>query len=448
LVIKHINKVYLIIVAALIILLALSWIKKDDLPFNKEEHLSYSSNNSEIKWVIKPEGYYRYFHAVPLFVNSEIVVGSYSKSIFFINGKTGEVTRTFDLPKKEKGFVGCNNLMAFDIDRDGNKEILFGTEGPPISVYCIDFNTLEVIWETQLEGNLIAGGINAINNQGIINIVVGTRKSMSNNIDGKLYKLDGAGKIIFEIDNQDICSNTPNIQDINNDGKYEIIHGNHIYQNADHGGAIIARELEDGDVIFATQTKGNTGSNTIKTFDFEQDGDIEMVGVSCAIEGAPGTPTSVFIVNNKGTILRQIEGYNTNPVIANSSGMNYVMVSNSITNKLGIYDYDKDKVIHIINNVHLVRGCNAIDIDNDGKMEIVTVNKDKVVVINIETGKILEVFSLGNRYEITVNITGLSLVDSDNDGKIEIVCVSSMGHIFAFDTNAISTIGKEKFYNY
>lgn len=445
----------------LITVSSLAFGSKSKYGLQKELHFELRSNTPyALKWALRPGGLrYEYFFGPPLFIDGEVIVGSYSKAVYFIDGLSGRPARVFNLPESEKGVVGGHNLMAFDVDGDGQKEILFGTEIPPISLYCLNLDRdLTVRWVLPLKGAFICGGLNAVRlDSGKRWIVAGTRRHCTETgdciRDGTLYLIDGNGKIRYEIGNQDICSNRPTISDINNDGRMEIVYGNHKHQGAEYGGHVIVRNLDDGKLLFATDLKDNTGSNQIAAIDLTGDSKKELIAIAdhYSEKVSPAYTGTAFLKSN-GDIFWQVDGYNTD-VIPASNGKDVLIVGSSSRGKrrLVVLNPKKREIVYQTNNVWLVRGSQALDIDYDGHCEVLATDGANINIVDLATGKIettLRIPSELSRKNIEFGgITAMSVADCDNDSFLEIICVTTKGFVLCFDTPGKCSKGLEFLHN-
>ncbi len=298
---------------------------------------------------------------------------------------TSEVERMFT--DAQTGSSIATTPRVFDINGDGKKEILFGTENG--DVFALDCKG-ELLWKYSTNG-AVRGGINIfyVGEEKKIRIIFG-------NSDKKIYIFDAKGKLDSLIEIDEGIESTP------------IIIDGLIVFGTDKG-RIQAYNLA-GKMQWSTQKTGAKITSEATPFKFAN-------GKSCFVIGS--TDNSIYCFNTEGIMLWSFKtkgSIYSKIVLAdvNDDGANEILFG-SADNKLHVLSLDGTEIWDFESDFWIIGSPLAMDIDNDGQLEIVAGSYDNTVyflagdgsfVVDYVPGISGIVIQGGNYSDIPVSIPG------------------------------------------
>ena len=418
----------------------------------------------KIKWEFAATNGYGYMQSAVVAADAdldgecEVFVGSYTYSLYCLNGKDGSVKWKYDLPQDLpvraphlKDFVGCNNLSLADLDGDGRLEVIFGTE-PCCAVYALRTEGASVdrlMWRTPLVGAFIAGGLGCFADTDGRYKVIALTRWMSPEEDGRAYLLDGfTGRIIWgPIGEQDVCSSGPSVADLNGDGALEFVHGNHRCQDIPLGGHVVCRSVKDGSLLWTYQTPDDNGYVTMPLCDVNNDGRLEVVAVYGHYEDVvPPAYGLVVLSGSDGKELLKTEKSSAVgfcPAIGSRFGKKTICCDALLDGRPVLVCYDGETLDTIWQAQMDAPAYSplALDLNGDGVDDyIVGDNNNGLAILDGVDGRVL----FKERYVSEKKITPLSIAgirnlcaaDVDGDGNWEILFNSQDGRTRCLGTNA------------
>jgi len=238
-----------------------------------------------VTWAFRPS------HAVPTYPipvvgdinhdgSPEVFIGSYSKAITVLDGKSGKILWQWHLPF---GVVGGRVMALADVDKDGEQELLVGSHTSlPIRIYALKTGlhikeSKRVLWKKNLSGDFLEGGINVYSDDLTRNcyILLVTRDAPYSR--GSLQVLDGNGDFLFTpIEGFDNCISRPPIGRIKLTDTPIVVTGNHNFYSPEWGYRFTARNLYSGKLIWSTGKIGDGGYMHHAISDFNFDGNNEI----------------------------------------------------------------------------------------------------------------------------------------------------------------------------
>jgi outer membrane protein assembly factor BamB len=254
--------------------------------FIPEQFIHYNTtatNNMSASWAFRPE-YSVGFYPIPVVDDTdndgkpEVYIGSYSRCIYALDGKTGNNLWKWKLPF---GVVGGRVVDLVDLDNDGKKEVILGTHTTlPIRVYALKTSKIEndkrLLWATNLSGDFLEGGLSVSKLNGKPVIIAVTRDAPYSRGTFNVLKSDGS--FLFpSITGVDDCASRPGIGNLPINNNLSIIHGSHNFYKATFANKIVARDLESGKVLWMSPQIGDTGFQNHQLIDIDFDGKNEVL---------------------------------------------------------------------------------------------------------------------------------------------------------------------------
>lgn len=236
----------------------------------------------------------------------EVYIGSHSREIDVLDGKTGGMLWTWKLPF---GVVGGRVVNLVDLDGDGKKELVFGSHTTlPIRVYALKTGIIDpserLFWKKNLSGDFFEGGINIIPGKTPL-IVASTRDAPYSRGTFSVIKSDGT-LLYPSIEGVDDCISRPAVGNLPADKNLAVIHGSHNYYNATFAHKIVARDLQTGKVLWESPKIGDTGFQNHQIVDIDFDGQNEVLAFAIGKD----KKMHQYILNGvRGSIIREVPWY-------------------------------------------------------------------------------------------------------------------------------------------
>lgn len=274
---------------------------------------------------------------------------------------------------------------AADVDGDGKLEVVFGCYRNDGNIYVLNGEDGSLLWKYSTAD----GDVEGCNDVAPLILNVDTADPpkiiVPSSCNPKTFCFDGnTGNLIWVAPTRGSDS-PPTIGDIDNDGKYEILHG-------EFGGYVICLDALTGTVEWEIPVDKNSWIQTAPTL-VELDGD-----------GLLDFVIATWNFDQKDS------------VFAYKGSNHQLLWSRPIHN-------------------HIYHGTAVADLDNDGKPELVLGSyNDTLYCLNGEDGSLLWKFFGGAGYFGAPAV----IADIDNDNQCEIIAVSS------YIVYSISNEGKEK----
>ena len=305
-----------------------------DTQFVPEQHVSFTE---QLDGELRPRWAFRPSHAVPIYpvpvvddTNgdgvAEVYLGSYTRELYVLDGRDG--TRLWDW-KLPFGVVGGIAVGVTDLENDGEKEVIFGSNWTlPIRVYALrtdpglaDDERLK--WVRNVSGDFIEAGFSIVRGPETF-VVAATRDAPYSR--GSLNVIDESGNFHYApIAGLDVCLSRIAIGTMRPGGGPVLVHGSHAFYGAKYGHRLTARELNTGQLLWSTELPGDTGYQNHQVVDVDFDGRPEIVAFarpshllgngsdnprwrpSSMVGG--GAPDSVFVLNGEtGEIVGTLDG--------------------------------------------------------------------------------------------------------------------------------------------
>jgi WD40 repeat protein len=254
---------------------------------------------------------------------------------------------------------------AYDLDGDGKKEIVFGTQLG--TVYCITCEG-KLLWKYQTESS-IKGGVAFcdVNNDGRVEVIVGSD-------DKKLHVLTSKGKLLWSHTASAGIQNTPAVSKQHN-----------IIVFGDDNGNIICLSF-DNKVLWTYKTEDKIVAEPVVRTLFGDNQYYIIVG---------STDTNLYVLDINGNLKWKYQtqgGIVTKVEIEDmdGDGKAEILVS-SCDNTLYALTCEGSKVWSYETNFWIGSSALVMDIDNDGKKEIIVGSYDhNLYVLNAEGSYVLE----------------------------------------------------------
>lgn len=252
--------------------------------------LNFKKNNTICQFT--PTWAFRPSHAVPTYPipvvgdvdkngNPEIYIGSYSKEVTALDGRSHNILWQWKLPF---GVIGGRAMLLSDLDGDGHEELLVGSHTTlPIRLYAL--NTLpkinsekRLLWKVNSEGDFLEGGLNIYEDihKNKKFIVTSTRDAPYSR--GTIQVIDENGELVIHpILGVDNCVSRPPIGNIGSLKEPVIINGSHNFYTPKWGHQFTARNLFTGQLIWKTKKIGDGGYFNHQIVDLNFDGKNEVL---------------------------------------------------------------------------------------------------------------------------------------------------------------------------
>jgi hypothetical protein len=353
----------------------------------------------------------------------EIIVGTDSSMLYCLN-IDGEMIWQFNA----EGRISCTPTLV-NLNNDDALEIIITSGSGKIYTISAEGNLL---WEYETERTIDASAaVGDITQDGNLDIVVGS-------YDGNLYALTKEGELIWKFDAGESIVSTAVIIDIDDDKRNEIIVGdgngimyaittNNVFENI----GLINRTKYIPEVVWQFETSipnnvGFIGSPVI--YDIDNDGKQELI--FCSEDG------SLFCLDLSGNVLWQYKTdgptYNT-PAIADINNNGIIDIVFNSGNKIIAIDINRNLLWQHEFSMRISPDPILFDINGDGYLEIATIDQEMVTLTEgvhaecwINNTNILDyngniIHKLKFHKEMYNFPYGISVVDFDDDGKLEIL---------------------------
>lgn len=403
-----------------------------------------------LKWEFRPDGCpYRCGHVLVADADgdgtNEVFCGSYTPQAYCLRGEDGSVLWSY---KVDTGMVGCDNTTLADVDGDGKLELIFATEPrPTLHVLRAHLDAQErLVYRRAMIGVFVAGGVAALTDTyGATKILVGTRWG-SPAAQGHIYFFNGRDGSQYRppVPEQDVCSSTPAVGDVNGDGRLEFVYGNHKFRGIELGGKVVCRRVSDGKVLWTYDMGDNTGSSTPTICDLDGDGKPEVVATCMHTSPAVNPPlwNTVALKGTDGSLIWN-----------HSFGAGKGIAVGRLNGNVHVYGVSVRKEHPYVT---CVRGTDGkvvwrheidahggaqplvADCDGDGRDELLYGDSaNRLVIRDAATGNLLHCQVLGDdakpRHR-NIGIGAVTLADADNDRSWEILLPSGDGYYRCLDT--------------
>lgn len=162
--------------------------KPTDILIGSEDRCVYALDytTGKLHWKFQTSGWVRavFSYDIDGDGNTEVLVGSLDKNLYVFNQQG-------HLLAKHLMKYPLHNLFAADVDQDGRVEILVGTDGKDLIALSYDTTTgFEEKWCTRFDNRLLSLCVTDIDNDGDYEIIAGSE-------DKHFYILDSQGDIIW-----------------------------------------------------------------------------------------------------------------------------------------------------------------------------------------------------------------------------------------------------------
>jgi len=316
----------------------------------------------------------------------EIVVGSWSK--LYVYDSQGNM-----LPGFPKNYGTSQAATLFDLDRDGNLEIIYPSSDKKLYVFKYDGSFLTG-WPQTLPEMPGSPAVADIDNDEEYEIITGTFQGPVGPDPFKLYAWESNGTIIpgFPVSLSGVIKSTPAIGDLDNNGTKEIVVISYDDTNDDSLYVFdAAGMLKPGFPVGITYARLSSPA----LGDIDGDGDLEIV-----VGGQDGTETLCAFHHDGSTV----ENF---PVLLNHPGN-----SGNVNSSPVICDIDGDTTT----------------------VEIIVKTNDYIFAIHQDTTTVTGFPYFINDENQTGTYSPSPLVDDfDDDGDVEYAFASIAGKIHFFD---------------
>lgn len=331
-----------------------------------------------------------------------------------------EINWSFEL--KDSSF---GQTAAGDIDGDGKLELVFGCYRNDGNIYALNSEDGSLLWKyfggTQTtEGcNDTAPIIFDVDGDGQLEVIVpGSCNPKTFCLNGK----DGSIKWIADSRGSD---SPPTIEDIDNDGKNEILFG-------EFGGYVMCLNLLNGNKKWELAVDLNSWIQTAPTIvDLDGDGNLDFVVATWnSVEGDTNRVYAYRGFDRKLLWKYDISKYayhGTAVADLDDDGKPEVILGDysgkvfAINGENGTLQWDfMDEV-----PVYIGSPISVGDIDGDGKCELVFCDAYKIVAIN-RNGEFFWRYTIPNGQAFR----GVALSDITGDGMLDVLFASSGGHAY------------------
>lgn len=309
-----------------------------------------------------------------------------------------------------------------DIDGDGKYEIVFGCYRNDGMVYALNAEDGSLLWKFDASGSAEGCNDAAV----LLFDITGDNKKeviVASSCNPKTFCLNGSdGSIIWTADTRGSDS-PPVIADIDNDGYYEILHG-------EFNGYVICLDAKTGEVKWELLVDPNSWVQTAPTLvDLNNDGTLDFV-----------VATWGFNENSKfyafdGATIEMLWSLDMNSVVYHGTAV--ADLDNDGKPELVIGDYSGR--LYAINgedgtllwdykeNYYIGAPASIGDINGDGQCEVIFVSWNKAIALNSE-GRLLWSYTIASG---GTSFRGVVLSDITGDNLPEVIFGSSNGRVYA-----------------
>jgi Secretion system C-terminal sorting domain/FG-GAP-like repeat len=321
--------------------------------------------------------------------SNEIVVGSWNK--LYVYDSLGNM-----LPGFPKNYGTSQASTLFDLDRDGNLEIIYPSSNKKMYIFKYD-GSLFTGWPQTLPEMPGSPAVADIDNDGEFEIIAGTFEGPVSSNPFLLYAWENDGSIIngFPVSLSGVIKSTPAIGDLDNDGTKEIVAVSYDDTNDDslyvfNSDGILKQGFPVG-VRYARLSSPALG-------DIDGDGDLEII-----VGGLDGAET-LFGFHHDGTVIQNF------PVPLNHPGNTFNINSSPV-----ITDIDGDTTT----------------------VEIIVKTNDYIFAIHQDSTTVNGFpYFINDENQSGTHSPSPVIDDFDNDGDVEFVFASISGKIHFFDIEA------------
>ena len=326
-----------------------------------------------------------------------------------------------------------------DLDGDGSKEIIFGTNKGNLHAIGIDGEDIAGFPLVLRDAIRSSPAIGDIDGDGSMDIVVGCD-------DGMLYAFSKSGSMLagFPVETADLIASSPSIGDIDGDGKAEVVVGSRdggIYAWNHNGSNVCGFPLITSGAVWSSPALG----------DIDGDGMLDIVvgtlylckGLeSCMMEYILGSYNgAVYSLNNNGKSLSGFPKYLSqsdnigyaSPILCDmdKDGKPEIVITGSHNLYVKTFDEKRDdylgfprKVAGSMQDSQIAMG----DLNGDGMPEIVAGATDGRLHVWRSDGRYLQGFPI----QTSGYVKQVTIGDIDGDGMQEIVGGSSDNRVHAW----------------
>ena len=307
--------------------------------------------------------------------------------LFCLDGKTGNEIWSFT--PDPQGYIGAIDVIS-DVTGDGVRDIIAGSNSCWVAL--VDGSNGNQVWVSSVPGQQIqaVSPIGDVNDDGISDVLIGNWDWYNPGI-ARAYCFSGTnGDLIWERDIGDIQSNCiKNIQDIDNDGKEDVIVGN-------WDGAMYAFSGSDGTTIWTNSTPTELIQEIVITQDINGDGKNEVIAGSWddnvyCFDGATGSILWTYEVVNwihTVAITEDISGDGVKDILVGDRGnpigggayAGSVYCLNGINGTL-MWSYQTGDMVWAVSQIEDVNGNGAYDVvagSDDGYVYCIEGNQNYI----------------------------------------------------------------------
>lgn len=348
--------------------------------------------------------------------------------VFKVNAQTPSIKWWYDVNDASFG-----QSAAGDIDGDGFLEVVFGCYRNDSSIYALNANDGTLLWKYNAH-TLYAEGCNDVapiifdfEDDGLVEVVV------PSSCNPKTFCFNGAtGTVKWQINTRGSDS-PPVIADVDNDGMYEILHG-------EFGGYVKCINAENGSEAWNLPVDLNSWIQTAPTIvDLDNNGQLDFVVGTWNFNDLD----SVYAF--RGDNQQKLWAYPIHDVMYHGTAV--ADLDNDGKPELVIGSYNDTlycingengttKWKYKANGGYIGSPATIADIDNDGSCEVVFVSAYKVIALS-NNGIEKWTYNIPG-YE--QSFRGVAIADINNDDYLDIIFGTNGGKVIALNGNNGSLI--------
>ncbi len=377
--------------------------------------------------------------------NKEIIFGSDNKNLYCLNSE-GKLKWQYST----NGRISCTPTII-DIDNDCELEIIITDGSGKIHMLT---NSGSLIWDYDTGASIDASvAVGDINSDGELDIVIG-------NYNGDLYTISKEGKLIWKYNTGSGIAVTALIKDLNNDNSNEIIIG-------DMGTGILYAISTEKVIEYENiprLRKITFSPKVLWQYETQVVDNLGILSSPVLIDSNKNEQKKIIFGSSDGNLNclnfegRKIWCYNVGNPIYDSPAVADINFDNEIeivfTSENFLYNLDSNGNLIWKIQLTLKRNPDPVlfDLDGDGYLEITVPSKDQqpsesppgtrwINAIDIldYNGKII--YTLKFHKENTDYFHSVSIVDIDDDDKLEILTGTVYGYLYCW--GEINTIIEE-----